>query len=190
MFMKQSWKRTGTTTLFSHPRLTVVEDDVTLPDGHQTKYLRFEGLESYDYVTIIATDDGKMAFLKEYAYPADAWLWQLPDGTFDEGETALQAGIRELQEEAGLVAEDITEIGAYLGHYRRSVRKAHVMHAPRVTQGVKAQGDIEEQGTELHWIPIEEVRSMIRDGRIIQHNTLSALAMYFVISEVKSPTQQ
>jgi ADP-ribose pyrophosphatase len=186
--MKQSWKRVKTQTLLEHSRLTIVEDDVVLPDGHQTKYLRFEGVR--DYVTVIATDGDKLALLTEYAYPSDQWLWQLPEGTIDEGETAEQAGQRELLEEAGLIAEDMRKIGTSLGYHRRSEQRCHLMLASKVRQGVKAPGDAEEQGTELHWLPIDEVRRMMADGRIMQQSALSALGIYFSMAETKTSSQQ
>ena len=36
------WERISTTEVFSHPRHTVVEDTVKLPDGTTTTYLRFK----------------------------------------------------------------------------------------------------------------------------------------------------
>lgn len=168
----------STKVLLEHPRLTVVEDDVVLPDGHETKYVRLEELR--DFVTIIATRDNKMALIKEYAYPSDEWLWQFPEGLIDKDETVLEAGSRELLEEVGLIAGELTELGTNLSNHRRSIKRAHILYAPDPRDGVKAVGDVEEQGTEFHWLPITEVYDMLKDGRIIQGNAQSALAIYLV----------
>ncbi len=44
----------------------------------------------------------KLVMLRQYRYPLDAWLYELPAGLIDEGETASQAAVREMKEETGL----------------------------------------------------------------------------------------
>lgn len=44
----------------------------------------------------------KIVMLRQYRYPLDAWLYELPAGLIDEGETASEAAVREMQEETGL----------------------------------------------------------------------------------------
>ena len=45
------WKRLKTTVLYKHPRLTLVEDDIQLPNGRVVQYLKFA--DGLDAVTII-----------------------------------------------------------------------------------------------------------------------------------------
>lgn len=44
----------------------------------------------------------KLVMLRQYRYPLDAWLYELPAGLIDEGETAGEAAVREMKEETGL----------------------------------------------------------------------------------------
>ncbi|MCI8976054.1 MAG: NUDIX hydrolase [Lachnospiraceae bacterium] len=44
----------------------------------------------------------KIVMLRQYRYPLDAWLYELPAGLIDEGETASEAAAREMKEETGL----------------------------------------------------------------------------------------
>lgn len=173
---KQSWKRLSTTTLLTHPRLTVVEDEVLLPDGYQTQYIRYENLLSY--VTVIAVRDDKIALLKEYSYPHDEWLWQFPEGSIEPGESAESAAVRELDEEAGLRATEMKALGLNYAHHRRSTEKNYVFVARGAAEIPKAAGDREEQGTELHWVSHEELMAKLIQGHIVQKNALAALALY------------
>ena len=44
----------------------------------------------------------KIVMLRQYRYPLDAWLYELPAGLIDEGETSSEAAAREMKEETGL----------------------------------------------------------------------------------------
>jgi ADP-ribose pyrophosphatase len=181
MMAANYWKKTGTKTLFEHPRISIVEDEVVLPTGTHTKYLRFNGVR--DYVTIIAVNEGKIAMIREYSYPHDEWLWQFPEGTIESGETAPDAVHRELLEEAGLAAGHIETLGINYDHHRRSTAKDHVYVATDITIKQKVGGDEEEHGTETHWFAPTEVRSMLREGKIVQKNTQAALSLYLAVGD-------
>ena len=47
-------------------------------------------------------DTEKIVMIRQYRYPLDAWIYELPAGLIDEGETASQAAVREMKEETGL----------------------------------------------------------------------------------------
>jgi ADP-ribose pyrophosphatase len=171
------WKKVSTKTLFEHPRLIVVEDDVILPEGKRTKYLRFEG--ALDYVTVIPEHKGRVALIKEYSYPYDEWLWQLPEGAVEPGEGPVDAARRELMEETGL-GGNLSQIGFNYAHHRRSTNKDYIFVADNVREVGESAREAEEFGMEVHWFSRAEVKNMIDDGRIVQKNTLAALSLYFV----------
>lgn len=50
-------------------------------------------------------DTGKIVLIRQYRYPLDRWIYELPAGLIDEGESAEEAAIREMKEETGLVFE-------------------------------------------------------------------------------------
>src|SRR5581483_9776788 len=55
---------------------------------------------------MMAVDGKKRVLLvRQYRLPADRYLWELPAGKVDEGETPLQAARRELIEETGYRAK-------------------------------------------------------------------------------------
>jgi 8-oxo-dGTP pyrophosphatase MutT (NUDIX family) len=178
---KEYWRRLSTEALLKHPRITIVEDEVVLPTGTHTKYLRFEGLN--DYVTIIATREDKIAMIREYSYPHDEWLYQFPEGVIDAGETPDDGANRELLEETGFTAEHIKKIGINYDHHRRNTTINHIFLATGISEGSKAAGDEEEHGTETYWFTTDEIKAMLRDGKIVQKNAQAALALYFVAQQ-------
>lgn len=63
-------------------------------------------------------DRGKLVMIRQYRYPLDAWIYELPAGLIDEGEDASAAAIREMKEETGFAFEPY-EGGS--GMFRRPV---------------------------------------------------------------------
>lgn len=55
-------------------------------------------------VAVIAVKDGKILLVKRKLNPMKG-TWALPGGFMDQGETIVQAGLRELREETGLKAK-------------------------------------------------------------------------------------
>lgn len=50
-------------------------------------------------------DPEKIVLIRQYRYPLDRWIYELPAGLIDEGENAQEAAIREMKEETGLIFE-------------------------------------------------------------------------------------
>ena len=174
--MKNYWKKLGTKTLFEHPRLTIIEDEVELPDGKKTNYLLYAGLKSY--VTVIAKQDDKIMLIREYSYPHNEWLWQFAEGDIEAGEEPIDGAKRELQEEAGLDAQTLSQIGLNYDHHRRTARKDYIFIATELTEATGMVGDDEEQGIEIKWFTVSEVNNMVKEGKILQKNALAAWALF------------
>lgn len=179
--MKTYWKKLATQTVFEHPRLTVVEDNVELPNGKQTKYMRYEGL--HDYVTIIALQNNQILLISDYSYPHDEWLWQFPEGDTEAGETPVVSARRELQEEAGLDAATISELGFNYDHHRRTARKNYIFVATDLKEITGIDGDEEEHGIQTKWFDMMELNEMVASGKIRQKNTLAAWALFLAKSK-------
>lgn len=54
---------------------------------------------------LLKEDPGKLVMLRQYRYPLDDYLYELPAGLIDLGETEKEAAIREVKEETGLLFE-------------------------------------------------------------------------------------
>ncbi|HAV14549.1 MAG TPA: NUDIX hydrolase [Opitutae bacterium] len=73
----------------------------------------FYYLDSRDWAVVVArTVDGELILVRQFRWGSDALSWELPGGIVDEGEDPVEAGLRELQEETGYVAES----GKLIGH--------------------------------------------------------------------------
>ncbi|BBF42852.1 fructokinase [Lachnospiraceae bacterium KM106-2] len=83
----------------------------------QLKYMtgknRPEGVVIY---ALCEDDPGKIVLLKQFRYPLNRFLYELPAGLIDENETPSEAAIREMKEETGL---DLTIYEGGLSLYRK-----------------------------------------------------------------------
>lgn len=78
------------------------EDDLPLKTGK----IPANGIVIY---ALWKEDPSKIVMIRQYRYPLDAYLYELPAGLIDEGETAREAAIREMKEETGLTFEPFTD---------------------------------------------------------------------------------
>ncbi|HSW81601.1 MAG TPA: NUDIX hydrolase [Candidatus Saccharimonas sp.] len=168
------WKKLYTKVLLRHSRLTVVEDDVELPNGRQIKYLRF--VNSGDAAMVICIKDNSLLVQREYSYPAAKDLYQFPGGHIEAGESPSQAATRELLEESNLNANSITKLGEFYTNNRRSNATMHVFIVQKATPD-KSTPDAEEF-IESIWLPITEFNTLIASGDITNSTMLAAWALY------------
>jgi ADP-ribose pyrophosphatase len=170
----KKWKKISEKLLLSHPRLTIYEDTVELPNGHKTDYVRYGN--DHDASCVLAINDqGKFLIQKEYSYPPDEWLYQLPGGALNKNEPPMQGAAREFAEEAGLKG-DLSPLGWYYIDNRRRKAKFYVFLAQNLSE-TSAQHDIEEV-FEDYWFTEKEVDQMIARGEITNYSLLCAWAIF------------
>lgn len=64
-----------------------------------TKDIQAEGVVIYP---ICKEEPDKIIMIRQYRYPLDDYLYELPAGLIDAGETPSQAAVREMKEETGM----------------------------------------------------------------------------------------
>jgi ADP-ribose pyrophosphatase len=107
-------EKVGGEKVFDGKLFKVFKDRVRLPDGREVdrEIVRHPGS-----VGIIPLDDrGRVTLVRQFRYVTGRELWEIPAGTCDkEGESLEDTARRELAEEAGLEAQNWTQLGqAYL----------------------------------------------------------------------------
>ncbi len=89
------------------PVFRVTSDEVIEPSGVK---VRRDVIRHPGSVVVLALDERKsepsVLLIRQYRYPANQDLWELPAGRIDDGEDPLTAAKRELAEETGYSASE------------------------------------------------------------------------------------
>ena len=171
------FKLINTKLVFSHPRMTLLEDTIELPNSRITTYLysKYTG----NAATIICKNSsGKILVQKEFNYPSKKYLIQFPGGSVPLKEKIRMGAMRELMEEAGLKALNIKQIGKYYLDNRRSKAMIYVFLATKI-ENQKAIGD-ELEELKTMWLSENEINRMIQTGKIQNPHFLAAWSIYSV----------
>lgn len=170
------WKTISSKEIFTHHRLSLIEDEVILPSGVKTKYLKYKDDGGCAATVIAKRTDGKILLQTEYSYPINKKIFQFPGGHVPSGEKTEIGANRELMEEANLMANDLKLLGAYLINNRRSTSKMFVYLGTSLVEKSLA-GDPEEK-IESFWFSEDEINKMIKDDKIVNCHVLSAWCLY------------
>jgi len=169
----EKWRTIDHEVVFEHPRMTLIEDRVLLPDGKQTKYLRYK--RTGDAATIIALREGRILLQQEYSHPPNEVLYQFPGGGVPDGEDIAAGANRELMEESGFQGT-LTKIGWYFVDNRRSDGKMHVFVATDLEEA-ELPGD-DEEFIEHDWYSEDQIDELIREGDATNGHMLATWTLF------------
>ena len=113
---------------------------------------------------------GRILLVRQYRLPAEMYLWELPAGRLDPGETPLQAAKRELIEETGCRARKWTRLVTFFASPGYVQEKMTIYKAEDLTQGEATPMD--DERIEAKWFTRREIAKMIRSGKIIDGKTM------------------
>jgi ADP-ribose pyrophosphatase len=119
-------------------------------------------------VVILAVDesgDEPLVLLeRQYRYAAQSYLWELPAGRIDPGESALAGAKRELIEETGYRAKKWKRVLHFYASPGFLNETMGIFLARELTQG-EAEPEADES-IECHMVPLSEAIDMVFSGKI------------------------
>ncbi|MFC1790621.1 NUDIX hydrolase [Patescibacteria group bacterium] len=171
------WKTLSSKIIFEHPFITLIEDEVLLPSGVKTTWLKFTERTGCSATIICQRKDGKILVQEEYIYPVNQKILQFPGGYIDPKEKPEIGAKEELKEETGFTVGKMKPLGKYLFNDRRSKAMVHVFLATDLKKGVSKR-DSEEEDNKIFWFSVGEIDKLISKGKINQCNFLSCWALF------------
>ena len=146
-------------------------DTALLPNGSSATR---EVVEHPGGVCVAAlTEDGCLLFVRQFRYPYQKVLLELPAGKLDPGEDPLEAGKRELREETGAEAARYESLGELYPSPGYCGEIIHLYAATGLTFGQMSPD--EDEFLEVEKIPLEEAARMVPDNEIADAKTQAAV---------------
>lgn len=161
--------------------ISVQVDDVRLPDGNESKR---EIVKHPGAVALIPIkDDGKIIVVKQYRKALERTIIEIPAGRIEPNEAPKLTAIRELEEETGYGAKEVT----YIQSFATSPGFADEIIHLYVAKGLyeidhPADGD-EDEFIEQFEVTIDEAEEMVANGDIYDAKT--AFAILYAKHELK-----
>lgn len=148
--------------LIETPIFRVTFDHALDPDGFEIKRAIVQ--HGGSAVMMPVDDRGRILLVRQYRLPARQYLWELPAGRVDKGETVLQAAKRELGEETGYRAKKWSKLAMFWPSPGFLAEKMTIFLATELTPG--EQHVMEDERIETRWFTSRELDKLIGDGKI------------------------
>lgn len=169
----------STETVYKGIIVNVRRDKARLIDGRITNR---EVVEHPGGVCVFALDnEGKVILVRQYRYPMQEVVLELPAGKLEKGEDPSDSGLRELGEETGLVPQTYLPMGVSFSSPGIMEEKIYYFFATDLVQGPIHPDDGEF--LEVVRVPYEELLEMARKGEIKDAKTLVAILKASMVLE-------
>lgn len=164
-------KTLGVNTIFKGKIIDVHVDDIELPDGKKAKR---EVVEHSGGVCVAPlTDNDELLMVRQFRYPFSRELLEVPAGKLEKGEDPLDAGIRELEEECGVVADKVISLGEI---YPTVAYCSEVIRMYAATGLHKTKQNLDDgEFLYIEKVKFSEALSMVMSGDIRDAKTVAAI---------------
>jgi len=167
----------GERTLYDSEWLGLALVDVELPSGERFEHhvVRFPEPAA---ATVVRDPERGILLLRRHRFTVDSEAWEVPAGRTEPGESPEHAAIRETAEETGWRPGPLRSLGSFHPMPGAVDQTFHIF----VADGAARVGEPDEDEAErVEWLPVDEVRTLLRDGSIT--DGLSLVALYRALDE-------
>ena len=153
----------------------IEQDTVALADGRR---VRMDAVRHPGSVVLVPQPSPKEVILiRQFRYVIGRWIWELPAGTLEPGESPARAARRECEEEIGLRPRKIERLGAFYPSpgfcdERMVFFKCSALVRPERPRA----GDPDEQ-IEPKTFSLAEVWHLIARGNVVDMKTIVGLTL-------------
>jgi ADP-ribose pyrophosphatase len=132
-------------------------------------------------VAILARNDrDEIGFLRQYRAPFDSFILEVPAGTMDvEAEDELATAKRELREELGCEAISWRTLGKFTVSPGWTDQTMTIFEATGLSLVERAPEGPEELSSTVLWIPINDIKRVLREEPTIDYTVTVALHCVF-----------
>ena len=163
--------------------VSLLEREVCFEEGAPTDV--YHSISQAPYVGVFAmTAAREIPIVRQYRPAVEAYTWEFPAGTVDEGEDAATAAARELLEETGLRAASLHEIGVYHPDTGRLSIASSGYFAVCAGQRRDEPLDVD---LEVRYVDLEALFAMVRAGEFRHQLHIALIASALLHGHISLP---
>ena len=157
---------------FTKGRISVRNDKIMLMDGSIAEYTYLD--RKGGVVILPIYSDGRILLVNQYRYLVKKNCWELPAGGIEDGETPINAAIRELGEETALRANKWTEFVIFYPSNGISNEIVY-MYLATSLESQDWQTDGENEISDYQKVRLNDIHDMLASGKILGASSIIAL---------------
>lgn len=150
--------------------IRVEREEVTLPNGRTTT---IDAVRHRGSVVILAQPTAtSVIVIRQFRPVINQWIWELPAGSLDPGESPDSAVVRECEEEIGWTPAVVTRLGSWYPTPGFCDEIMHFYRCERLTRPTGTVHQDEDEQIEPAEVTLDELDRMIADGRVLDMKTV------------------
>jgi ADP-ribose pyrophosphatase len=165
-------------TVYKGRVFNITVDQLAFPDGRLVRMDVVRHRGSVVLLPMMGRD--RILLVRQYRYVVDRWLWELPAGTLEPGESLEAAALRECHEEVGKIAGQARQLWSFfpspgfcdevMNFFLLTDLRDRLPHEAAPHQDPDEMLNVKE-------FPVEDVRAMIKAGEISDMKTALGLTL-------------
>ena len=173
------WITLGTKYLYNKPWLTMRQDTVQLPNGRVIDDYYIWEFPPWNNVLAV-TKSKQVVLIRQYRHGIGKVFYELPAGVHDKaGESVLESAQRELLEETGFGGGSWKPLMELSANPALQNNITYSFLAEGVEKISKQALDATEE-ISVHLVPIDELRAIVLDGRMMQSLHAAPILKYLL----------
>ncbi len=122
-------------------------------------------------------ENNKVILIRQFRYPLQDYILELPAGTLEEGEEPEETARREIVEEIGYRAGKLEELGKIYASPGYTTEVLYAYIALELKKGESSPEEYEDIETII--IDMDKIPTLIKENKIMDGKTLATFMLYY-----------
>lgn len=166
--------RVGRKVAFRNKWLVVYKDRIRIPSGRVYEYIVTSSMDAVIIVPFLSKED--VVIIRQYRHGVEKYIAGFPAGFVEDGESAVDAARRELEEELSATAQKLEVVGRVYANPTRSRDRFSVVFAYGVRFHEKRKNPDEFEGRIIR--KVVPVARLLSEPRMLEGGSMLAALSY------------